>query len=82
MPYRQAVEARNLAIGKTLDTTDDKARVTVIHSRASSKKVSVYAVNDSGTPADFVIRTDSEGKKTEGLTPLRLRKPMLPQPAP
>ena len=31
----------DLAIGKTLDTTDDKARLTVIHSRAGSKKVSV-----------------------------------------
>ena len=46
-PYKQAVEARDLTIGKTLDTTDDAARVTVIHSRAGSKKVSVYVLQSA-----------------------------------
>ena len=63
--YRQAVEARDLAIGKTLDTTDDKARVTVIHSRAAgSKKVRVYALEAPGD--DFAIQTDSDGEKVRG----------------
>ena len=54
--YKQAVEARDLVIGKTLDTTDDKARVTVIHSRAGSKKVSVYALDGAALP-NFVVTT-------------------------
>ena len=66
VPYRQAVEARDLAIGKTLDTTDDKARLTVIHSRAGTKKVSVYADGDlrvagGDTIPDVIIRTNSDG---------------------
>ena len=42
MKYIQAVAADKVAIGKTLDTTDDMARVTVVHSRAGTKKVRVY----------------------------------------
>ena len=73
-PYKQAVAARNLAIGKTLDTTDDMARVVVIHSRAGSKKVRVYALeteaagsgdlatfDSDSSPANLQIRTDEDG---------------------
>ena len=63
-PGRQAVEARDLAIGKTLDTTDDKARVTVIHSRESSKKVRVYA-EEADDPGDLSIRTTITGDRYE-----------------
>ena len=66
--YVQAVAGRVLNIGKTLDTTDDAARLTVIHSRVSSKKVSVYAVDDTDPTDDFVIRTYSAGGKSEGDT--------------
>ena len=56
-------------IGKTLDTTDDAARLAVIHSRVGSEKVSVYVRDDSSdaTALDFVIRTDSKGKETQKL---------------
>ena len=63
VPYKQAVEARDLAIGQTLDTTDDKARVTVIHSRAGSKKASVYAIDGTIT-GNIVITTDQDNAKT------------------
>ena len=63
-PYKQAVEGRDLAIGKTLDTTDDKARLTVIHSRTGSKMVRVYVME--AVTDNFAIRTDSDGDKTRG----------------
>ena len=52
--YKQAVAARGLAIGKTLDTTDDMARVTVIHSRVGSKSVRVYAEIPDGADIDNI----------------------------
>ena len=58
LSYIQAVEARDVTIGKDLDTTDDMARLRLIDSRLGSKKARVYAVDGSGTPANFVIRTD------------------------
>ena len=64
--YRQAVEGRDVNIGKTLDTTDDKARVTLIDARVGMKAARVYAHDDSGAPAvNFNIRTanDSDGFK-------------------
>ena len=64
LPYIQAVEGRDLAIGKTLDTTDDKARLTVIHSRAGAKKVGVYVLGDDA--GNFAIQTDSDGDKERG----------------
>ena len=48
----------DLMIGKTVDTDDDMARVVVMHSRAGSKSVSVYAEMADGTQADLSIRTD------------------------
>ena len=67
--YVQAVEGRQVRIGKTLDTTDDAARLTVIHSRVGSKKVSVYVRDDSDETAllDFVSRISSKGAETQGL---------------
>ena len=68
----QAVEGRPVHIGKTLDTTDDAARLTVIHSRVSSKKVSVYvrdgSIGDLETAMlDFIVRTDRKGDETQAL---------------
>ena len=71
VPYKQAVAARDLAIGKTLDTTDDMARVTVIHSRAGSKMVRVYANDGVNTGAIVITTTDAGAKSaTEGGTDL------------
>ena len=64
--YAQAVDARDLRIGKELDTTDDKARLRVIHSRAGSKNVSVYA-DDLGFTDDFTITTPADGAKTASI---------------
>ena len=41
--YVQAVAARNLMIGTTLDSTDDMARLMLITKYAGTKKVKVYA---------------------------------------
>ena len=79
--YRQAVEARKLTIGKMVDTSDDKARVSLVDSYAGSKKVRVYveASTDIGTgtdpdsdatPANFHIRTDSKGMSGQSITDL------------
>ena len=63
--YKQAVAARNLRIGKTLDTTDDKNRLVVVHARAGSKSARVYAEIPDGTPADLSIRTTDDGDSYE-----------------
>ena len=66
-PYKQAVAARNLPIGKVLDTMDDAARLVVIDSRASTKKVRVFAEEDGAAPGvDFAIRTDEDGLTAQG----------------
>ncbi|MDD9992360.1 MAG: transferrin-binding protein-like solute binding protein [Rhodospirillales bacterium] len=57
-PYRQAVDARNLKIGKTLDTSDDTHRLTIIHSRDSSSMARVYVVNDGGTAVTGQVTAD------------------------
>jgi hypothetical protein len=66
--YRQAVEGRDINIGKTLDTTDDKAQVTLIDARVGMKAVRVYAHDDSTAGNNFAIRTanDSDGFKQIG----------------
>ena len=65
--YKQAVEARDLTIGKTLDTTDDEARVVVIHSRAGSEMARVYALEEAVTN-DIHIRTPSTGDSKQAPT--------------
>ncbi len=77
--YVQAVEARNLIIGRQLDTTDNKARISMIHSYAGSQEVRVYAEASTDdqtsatpgfdvdlSPANLHIWTNSEG--TQHLT--------------
>ena len=72
-PYKQAVAARDLAIGKTLDTTDDMARLTVINSRAGSKMVRVFA--DAADTNNFAIRTGSDGLTSQAATADALTAP-------
>ena len=62
-PYVQAVAGRPVNIGKTLDTSDDAARLTVVHSRVGSKKVRVYAEDGTSGVADFTIRTARDGTR-------------------
>ena len=57
-PYRQAVDARTVGIGKTLDTSDDKARLMLIDSRASSVMARVYVVNDAATEVTGTVTSD------------------------
>ena len=60
--YRQAVAAGSVQIGKTLDTTDDKARVTLIHSREDTESVRVY-----GMPTNrvgIIVTTNADGSQT------------------
>ena len=56
--YIQSVAARDVKIGKTLDTSDDTARLTVIHSRAGSELARVYVVNDA---ADTTVMDSGDG---------------------
>ena len=58
--YMQAVEARDLTIGKTVDTTDDMARVTVVTGRAGSETYRVFA--DAGTANTDPYAVDADGK--------------------
>ena len=45
MAYQQGVAGNDLTIGRTLDTSDDMARLMLVHSYAGSKTVKVYADN-------------------------------------
>ena len=47
MTYRQAVAARDVTIGKTVDSADDTARLAIVTSYAGSKTVKVFAYNES-----------------------------------
>ena len=82
--YIQAVDPRNLIIGRQLDTTDNKARISMIHSYAGSQEVRVYAeasIDDQTSasagfdvdlsPANLHIWTNSEDTQhltREGVT--------------
>ena len=65
-PYRQAVAARTLKIGKTLDTSDDAHRLTIIHSRPSTEMMRVYVENAASTDVtdpdgDGILVIDPDG---------------------
>ena len=45
--YKQGVAGGDLTIGRTLDTSDDMARLMLVHSYAGTKTVKVYADNMS-----------------------------------
>ena len=52
--YKQAVEAGSVNIGKMVDTSDDAARLTIIHSHQDSKTVRVF-VDGNGEATDATL---------------------------
>ena len=59
--YKQQVAARDLTIGRTLDTSDDAARLMLVTHYAGTKMVSVYSQGsdtDTGTKAGYVSLDD------------------------
>ena len=57
IPYKQAAEARTFAIGKTLDSSDDMARLMLVTSYAGTEMVKVFNQGTgtvSGTKAGYV----------------------------
>ena len=59
--YRQAVAADLVPVAKVLDTRDDKARLTLVHSRAGTKNVRVYVEKTSAiTPTAAVPASGTE----------------------
>ena len=66
--YRQAVAARELTIGRTIDTPDDTARLMLVTHYAGTKMVSVYrlgAVPQMGTKAGYVSLNDDVADNTD-----------------
>ena len=58
--YKQAVAADDVTIGKTLDTTDDMARLMLITSRAGAKMVRVYVEQNADTAGEAVTFTAND----------------------
>jgi len=54
-PYVQAVAARDITLGKTLDSSDDKARLMLITSYASTKKVPVFKYSEANPGVELVF---------------------------
>ena len=50
MTYRQAVAARDITIGMTVDSDDDSARLAIIDSYVGSKTVKVFAYAEADQP--------------------------------
>ena len=49
VPYKQAAAARTFAIGKTLDSSDDMARLMLVTDYAGTEMVKVFSAGDPGT---------------------------------
>ena len=66
--HKQAVEARTLAIGKVVDSSNDMARLMIVTQYAGTKSVKVYA---DGLPADDLVdaRLLSDGRLQTAGTP-------------
>ena len=60
--YKQGVAARNLTIGRTLDTSDDMARLMLVTHYAGTKMVRVYNAGDAdprmGSRAGYISLDD------------------------
>ena len=54
MTYRQTVAARDVTIGKTVDSEDDTARLAIITSYAGSKTVKVFAYDEDNPPVTSI----------------------------
>ena len=59
MPYKQAAAERTFAIGKTLDSSDDMARLMLVTDYAGVNTVKVYA--DADTTGDFTGLVNKDG---------------------
>ena len=64
VPYKQAAAARTFAIGKTLDSSDDMARLMLVTDYAGLNMVKVFSegeatVEVTGTKAGFISITDA-----------------------
>ena len=64
MTYRQAVAARDVTIGKTVDSDDDTARLAIITSYAGSKTVKVFAYGEADP--EVTINTAGRVSTTPG----------------
>ena len=77
MPYLQTAEARTFAIGKTLDSDDDTARLTVVTHYPGTNMVRVFSPGDpsgtlTGTRAGYLTIDDTDATTTDtNNTPLR-----------
>ena len=81
--YVQAVEARTFAIGRALDTSDDMARLILVHSYAGSKMVNVYnagSTEQTGTKAGYLSRNDDDSD-TEDVNNVALKSEGMHYPA-
>ena len=63
--YKQAVDSRNLPIGRTLDTSDDMARVMLVTHYAGTKMVRVY---DAGAGETVSLMSTKAGYITVDVT--------------
>ena len=60
-PYRQAVAGRDITIGRTLDTSDDMARLMLVTQYAGTKMVRVYKAENetrAGAKAGYITIQD------------------------
>ena len=72
--YRQAAEERTFAIGKTLDSSDDMARLMLVTDYAGTNMVQVYSAiapgtsDVTGTKAGYIsIQTDAGGDEANNV---------------
>ena len=68
LSYRQAVAARMIEIGKTLDSPDDMARLMLVTQYAGTMRVNVYSPDETvagadrtGTKVGFISVTEATG---------------------
>ncbi len=70
LSYRQAAAARTFPIGKTLDSSDDMARLMIVTHYAGTNTVRVFAPGDAattetGTRAGYVTVDDQDTETTD-----------------
>ena len=71
VPYKQAAAARTFAIGKTLDSSDDMARLMLVTDYAGLNMVKVFSAGDAtadaveGTKAGYITREDAGTTETD-----------------
>ena len=74
-PYKQAAAARTFIVGKTLDSSDDMARLTLVTHYAGMDMVKVYSAGAdeaTGTKAGYLTIVDGDADTTDtNNTPLK-----------